>query len=391
MRVIGLISGTSMDGIDAAVADLELRDGEIELVPLGSTSVPYEPPLRDALAATLPPRISSAGEICRLDNEIGRAFAGAAVRALGEVAGGDADLVVSHGQTLFHQVEDGRVRGTLQIGQPAWIAETTGLPVVADLRPRDVAAGGQGAPMASMFDVLLLAGSQQPKAALNIGGIANLTIVSPDSEPIGFDTGPGNALIDAAIRHLTGGREELDRDGHMAGSGRVDGALLERLHADPYYRLPPPKTTGKEHFHLDYLMDAVSGGTEIAAEDLLATVTYLSAVTIAEACLAHQVSEVIVSGGGPSNPVLMGMLQGEMPNVAISPIDTLGIPSEAKEAYFFALLGFLTVHQLPGNVPSVTGAGRPVILGSLLPGRNGFPAVSSVSSRPTRLRIGEAT
>jgi anhydro-N-acetylmuramic acid kinase len=387
MRVVGLISGTSMDGIDAAVADLELRDGEIELRPLGSITVPYETQLGKDLAAALPPGTTTAEEVCRLDNEVGRAFGHAAKQALDELAGGEADLVVSHGQTLYHQVEGGRVLGTLQIGQPAWIAEATGLPVVADLRTRDIALGGQGAPLASMFDVLLLAGSKRPTAALNIGGIANLTVVSPGFKPVGFDIGPGNALIDAAIHHVSGGVEGFDRDGLMAGRGRVHSALLHHLHADPYYRQPPPKTTGKERFNLSYLLKALEEIGEVPPEDLVATVTALTALTIAEACHAYEVTETIASGGGTSNPVLMEMLGTQLTSVAISLIDDHGIPSGAKEAYVFALLGFLTVHQLPGNVPSVTGATRAAILGSALPGRDGFPKTSPVEVPPTRLRI----
>lgn len=392
MRIVGLISGTSMDGIDAAVAHLEYKDGEIELQPLGSTTFPYEAQLRNELGAVLPPATTTAEAVCRLDNEVGRAFGHAAKQALDELADGNADLVVSHGQTLYHQVERGRVLGTLQIGQPAWIAKATGLPVVADLRTRDIAAGGQGAPLASMFDVLLLAGSERPTAALNIGGIANLTIVSPGAKPVGFDIGPGNALIDAAVYQVTGGVEGFDRGGLMAGRGQVHSALLHHLHGDPYYRQPPPKTTGKERFHLSYLLEALGqigelAGGDLAPEDLVATVTALTAVTIAEACQAYEVSEVIASGGGTSNPVLMEMLAAQLPTVTISSIDDLGIPSGAKEAYVFALLGFLTVHQLPGNVPSVTGAAEPAILGCVLPGRDGFPMASPIELPPTRLRI----
>jgi anhydro-N-acetylmuramic acid kinase len=387
MRVVGLISGTSMDGIDTAVADLELQNGEIELRPLGSITVPYERQLRKELGAVLPPGTTTAAEVCHLDNGVGRAFGHAAKQALDELAGGEADLVVSHGQTLYHQVEGGRVLGTFQIGQPAWIAEATGLPVVADLRTRDIALGGQGAPLASMFDVLLLAGSDRPTAALNIGGIANLTVVSPGIKPVGFDIGPGNALIDAAVSHISGGIEGFDRDGGMAGRGQVHSSLLHHLHADPYYRQPPPKTTGKERFHLSYLLEALEVIGEVPSEDLVATVTALTALTIAEACHNYEVGEVIASGGGTANPVLMGMLATQLPSVAISLIDDLGIPSGAKEAYVFALLGFLTVHQLPGNVPSVTGASRPAILGSVLPGRDGFPMASPIEKPPTRLRI----
>jgi anhydro-N-acetylmuramic acid kinase len=387
MRVIGLISGTSMDGIDVAVADLEIRDGDIELQPLGSISVPYAKELRDELGAALPPGTTTAQVVCRLDNEIGHAFANAAKQALTDLAAGAADLVVSHGQTLFHHVEGNKVLGTLQIGQPAWIAEATGLPVVADLRTRDIAVGGQGAPLASMFDVLLLAGSERPTAALNIGGISNLTVVRRGLEPVGFDIGPGNALIDAAVSHVTGGIEGFDRNGLMAGRGQVHSALLDHLHADPYYGLSPPKTTGKELFHLSYLLSALEQIGEVSPEDLVATVTALTALTIAEACRTYQVSKVIVSGGGTSNPVLMGTLATQLEGVTISSIDELGIPSAAKEAYFFALIGFLTVHQLPGNVPSVTGAARPTILGSLVPGRNGFPMFAPIEVPPTRLRI----
>jgi anhydro-N-acetylmuramic acid kinase len=376
-----------MDGIDTAVADLELQDGEIELRPLGSITVPYERQLRKQLGAVLPPGTTTAAEVCHLDNGVGRAFGHAAKQALDELAGGEADLVVSHGQTLYHQVEGGRVLGTFQIGQPAWIAEATGLPVVADLRTRDIALGGQGAPLASMFDVLLLAGSDRPTAALNIGGIANLTVVSPGIKPVGFDIGPGNALIDAAVSHISGGIEGFDRDGGMAGRGQVHSSLLHHLHADPYYRQPPPKTTGKERFHLSYLLEALEVIGEVPPEDLVATVTALTALTIAEACHNYEVGEVIASGGGTANPVLMGMLATQLPSVAISLIDDLGIPSGAKEAYVFALLGFLTVHQLPGNVPSVTGASRPAILGSVLPGRDGFPMASPIEKPPTRLRI----
>ena len=392
MRVIGLISGTSMDGIDAAVGDLEFDERGVVLRPLGSISVPYSPALRDSLERALPPASTTAEEMCRLDNAVGQAFGEAAREAAGAVDAGDADLVVSHGQTVFHHVEDGRVLGTLQIGQPAWIAEATGLPVVADLRTRDVAVGGQGAPLVSMFDVLLLAGSEEPVAALNLGGIANLTIVSAGSDPVGFDIGPANALIDAAVQHVTGGKERFDRDGLMAGRGRVDPSLLDRLRADPYYQRPHPKTTGKELFNLSYLLEVLENAEDpasvrMAPEDLVATVTALTAVTVAEACQAHRVTRVIAAGGGTANPVLMSMLEAQLPSVTVAPIDELGVPSGAKEAYAFALLGFLTVHNLPGNVPPVTGATRAVVLGSVVPGRKGFPQARTVEAPPDRLRI----
>jgi anhydro-N-acetylmuramic acid kinase len=387
MRVVGMISGTSMDGIDVAAADLTMDGGVVELRPLGAKSIAYEPALRAGLAAVLPPATTTAAEVCRLDTVVGVAFAEAADVGIAELAGGSADLVVSHGQTIFHWVDDeGRARGTLQIGQPAWIAESTGVPVVADLRARDVAAGGHGAPLAGLFDHLLLAGSAETTAALNLGGIANLTVVDPSAETLAFDTGPASALIDAAVGHVSGGAERFDRDGARARRGQIDRELLGRLLDEPFYRRPPPKSTGKELFHLPYLLARV-GDRTIGDDDLVATVTSLTALTVADACRDHGVRRLVVSGGGAANPVLMELLAGELPGTTIATIDELGIPADAKEAYFFALLGFLTVQQLAGNLPSATGASRPVVLGCVLPGRSGFPRCEPAAAPPTRLVV----
>jgi anhydro-N-acetylmuramic acid kinase len=386
MRVVGLISGTSMDGIDVAVADFQINGDQIELTPLRAMVVEYEPELRSDLEAALPPAATTAEAICRLDNEVGQAFAQAAGRALSELTA-QADLIVSHGQTLFHWVEDGHARGTLQIGQPAWIAEQTGLPVVADLRAADVAAGGQGAPLAAIFDVLLLHGRSRNCAAVNIGGIANLTAVGPRLEPTAFDTGPGNVLIDAAVRHVTDGLERFDRGGKLARRGAIHRSLLDRLLSDPYYRAPPPKTTGRELFHLPYLLEALDDVGPVTAEDLVTTVTFLTARTVANACRENSVEEVIVSGGGAENPTLLEMLAKELGDIAIHPIDDLGVPAAFKEAYFIALIGFLTINGLPGNVPSATGAKDPKVLGSLLPGRNGLSLPPPAAITPTALRI----
>lgn len=390
MTVIGMISGTSMDGIDVAAGRFLLEGEEVLIEPLGATSVPYEKGLLDDLAAALPPAHVTVQHITRLDNAIGRAFAAVAGEVVADIAP-DAELIVSHGQTLFHWVESGHVKGTLQIGEPSWIAEATGLPVVAGLRVADVAAGGHGAPLASLFDTLLLAGTERRSASVNLGGIANLTIVTPDSDPIAYDTGPANALIDAAVAHVTGGRETFDRDGAIGAAGTVDEALLGVLLEEPYYDMPHPKTTGKELFHLPYLREALDRVGEVSPDDLVTTVTALSAVTVADACRAHRVDEVIVAGGGVFNPTLLRMLREQLPEVHIRPIDELGIPAGAKESYFIALIGFLTVHGLPGNVPTATGAKRRVMLGSLLPGAGGFKIPAPVSVRPTRLRIVDRT
>ena len=201
-----------------------------------------------------------------------------------------------------------------------------------------------------------------------------------------FDTGPASALIDAAVSHVSSGAERYDRDGARARRGRLDRQLLDRLLDEPYYRLPPPKSTGKELFHLPYLLSHV-GETVIADDDLIATVTALTARTVADACRDHGVRRVVVSGGGVANPALMDMLTAELAGTSVTTIDELGIPADAKEAYFFALIGFLTVHQLAGNVPSATGASHPVILGCVLPGRAGFPVCEPLTTPPSRLVI----
>ncbi|MGP4092333.1 anhydro-N-acetylmuramic acid kinase, partial [Streptomyces sp. KR55] len=340
MRVIGLMSGTSYDAIDAAAAELSLVGDSLVLKPLGMVSEAYGDKLRAALAAALPPGSVSMAEVCRLDTRIGQAFAAAAVRADRELCDGRAELVASHGQTVFHWVDEGRVHGTLQLGQPAWIAEATGLPVVADFRPRDIAAGGQGAPLVSLVDLLWLRSRPGTPVALNLGGIANLT--APDGTA--FDTGPGCALIDAAAHGFSGGQLAYDVDGALAARGRVHPVLLDRLLAEPYYVLPAPKTTGKELFHVGYLHTALAGVGTLPAEDVIATLTELTARTVADAVRAVGATEVIASGGGARNPVLMAMLGDQLPGVPVRASDELGLPADAKEAYAFAVLGFLTAH-----------------------------------------------
>ncbi|MFF3872868.1 anhydro-N-acetylmuramic acid kinase [Streptomyces sp. NPDC001978] len=389
MRVIGLMSGTSYDAIEAAAADLTLDGETLLLRPLGHLSVSYPDALRSLIAATLPPATTTTQAVCALDTGIGQAFAGAAERALSELCDSAADLVVPHGQTMHHWVEDGTVRGTLQLGQPAWIAEATGLPVVSDLRSRDVAAGGQGAPLVGMTDTLLLRARPGTPAALNLGGIANITVLTPRAEPLAFDTGPANALIDAAVRHFTDGAASYDEDGRRANAGHISLELLCALLNDPYYRRPAPKSTGKEHFHLPYLQRALDAlpGPAPAPHDVLATLTRLTAVTVADACRDHGVTELVVSGGGARNPVLMRMIAEELPGVPLRPSDDLGLPSDAKEALAFAILGFLTVHGLPGSLPSGTGARRATLLGSITPGRTPLRLPEPAAEPPRLLRI----
>ncbi|MEV8377808.1 anhydro-N-acetylmuramic acid kinase [Kribbella sp. NPDC056861] len=387
MRVIGLMSGTSYDAIDAAAADLRIEDGQLVLTPLGLLSDTYPAPLRDEIAKSLPPATTSLEQVCRLDTGIGQAFAAVAQQAVEQLCGGQADLIVSHGQTVFHWVDDGQVRGTLQLGQPAWIAEATGVAVVSDLRSRDVAAGGQGAPLVSIVDVLWLSGRPGTPVALNLGGIANITVVPATGDPIAFDTGPANALADAVVRDLTGGQSTFDADGVMAGRGLIHPELFDRLLAEPYYARPAPKSTGKELFHLGYLAEAMSGLPQIPSDDLVATVTALTARTVADAVRAHGGTEVIAAGGGIRNPVLMSMLAEELRGVPLRSTDELGLPSAAKEAYAFAVLGFLTVNGLGGTVPSCTGARHTSVLGSITPGAGPLPVSPPPVQPPTALRL----
>ena len=292
MIVAGLISGTSVDALDVAVADLTLADGVITLRPLGAQEHPWPSDLRTRLLALLPPAPTTAGEICDLDQAVGQATADAAVAALARIADGRGDLIASHGQTVFHRVVDGHARGTLQLGQPAWVVEATGLPVVSDLRARDIAAGGEGAPLASALDALWL-GCGPPRAALNLGGIANVTVLDGESV-LAFDTGPASCLLDAAAQRRTG--EPCDRDGRLTLAGRVDEGLLARLLTEPYYAKAAPKSTGRELFTTEYV-DA----PDVADADLLATLTELTAVTVADACRPYGLTEVVASGGGVRN------------------------------------------------------------------------------------------
>jgi anhydro-N-acetylmuramic acid kinase len=369
MIVIGMISGTSVDAIDVAAARLDQHGDRLSLEKLGHAERPWPEQTRRRLLAALPPAQVTMGEVCALDVLVGEAFGSAAQYAVRELAGGAADLICSHGQNVFHWVTDGRARGTLQLGQPAVIAESTGLPVVSDLRARDVAAGGQGAPLASTLDALWLAGDGGPRAALNLGGIANITVVGePGGAVLAYDTGPASCLLDLEAARLTGGGQNCDLDGRLAAAGKVRPDLLARLLAEPYYERRPPKSTGRELYDRAYVPRHLAGLPEVTGPDLMATLTALTASTIAQACSRHGVTEVVVSGGGVRNPSLMAALRSALAPIPLVDAAERGMPSDAKEAYLFALLGYLCWQGLPGTVSGATGAGGPRILGRVSPG-----------------------
>ena len=372
-----MISGTSFDAIEAVAMNLSLKDRVVSAQLLGHYSVPYSPELRRRIALVLPENSTTIEEVCRLDTLIGQSFAEVASDLATEYFKGKADVVCSHGQTVFHWVDGGHALGTLQLGQGAWIAERTGATVVEDVRSRDVAAGGHGAPLASLIDVLLLGvHPSSVRGSLNLGGISNITVVGPSKEPIAFDIGSSNALMDAAVTWITDGAEVFDRDGERAARGSVDLTLLNELLEDPYYAAPAPKSTGKEYFHFEYLRDAL-GTREIAPDDLLATLCELTVETVARAVEEYGVTELFVAGGGTRNPVLMAGLRRRLSGMAISLIDEFGVPEDAKEACLFALIGFLSVHGLAGTVPSATGARRASVLGAIIPGRQPMASTSS--------------
>lgn len=373
-----MISGTSHDGIDVALVDFTADGPELRGRVIDSSSHPYPEGLRDRIVRALPPREVPMSEVCELDTLIGQQFAEVAQRTL---AGQPADLVCSHGQTMYHWVRDQHALGTLQLGQPAWIAESTGLPVISDVRSQDVAAGGHGAPLVSILDTLLLGDLPGRVAALNLGGISNVTLLGEGRVPVAYDVGPANALIDDVVRGMTGGSESYDRDGRYAASGTVDAALLADLLDEPYYALSAPKSTGKELFDPTYLAPYLARHTGVSGVDLVATVTALTAHVVAREVRREKVSTVVVSGGGVANPTLMAALRGELPGVAMRTTDEFGAAAETKEAIAFALIGYLTAHGLPGNVPSCTGASGPRVLGRVC----GRPLVPSEVVAPRRL------
>ncbi len=390
------MSGTSVDGIDVACVDLELDGDELGCGYRGVLSVPFDAALRDRIVAALPPGKPGAGELCQLHAELGHAYAGAFAAAAGQLAGGQADFAVLHGQTFHHWVDDaGRALGTLQLGNSAAVAERLGLPVISDLRSRDVAAGGQGAPLVSMFDLLLLAGREglEPglcgaAAAVNLGGIANLTVVDGGQVLTAYDIGPAGALMDPAASWASGGTDRFDSGGALAGRGTVSEPLLARLKAEPYYQLPPPRSTGRELFNAAYLRAMLAGIDPVpAGQDVAATVTRLLVDLLAEAVKQHGLTGLVLSGGGSANQTTRRWLREAVPGVRVLTTDELGVPAQAKEAVAFAVLGFLTWNGLPGSVTAATGAAHPAILGTIQPGATPLRLPEPAEAPPRYLRL----
>jgi len=378
--IVGLMSGTSLDGIDAALVEVEgTTEDDVSARLVRALTLPYDEPRREAIHAAI--AAGTAQALCGLHADLGEWLAEAVVRVCAEA---DVTLdrlaaIGSHGQTVWHIPPSAGKRGaTLQLGDAATLAERTGCAVVSDFRTRDMAAGGQGAPLVPYADRLLFSAPGKARALQNVGGIANVTRVPPKegTGPVfAFDTGPGNALIDAAVELATDRRLSFDRDGALAARGEVDGALLAELLRHPYFAAEPPKSTGREEFgrpFVERLVEATQPEGDRDWLDLVATLTELTARTIADAyerwVLPRGVDEVVVTGGGARNLTLMARLRALLAPLPVMDGAALGIDPDAKEAVAFALLAWAHLRGIPANVPEATGAAGPRVLGSLTPG-----------------------
>lgn len=380
MRLIGLMSGTSLDGVDAALVDVrgDAVD-DVTATVVHALTLPYSAERRETLHRAIV--AGDAESLCAVHADLGEWLAEAALAVLAAtgVSGDSVDAIGSHGQTVWHRPPSEARRGaTLQLGDAATIAERTGIAVVSDFRTRDVAAGGHGAPLVPWVDGVLFAHPERARALQNVGGIANVTHVPRKGSGGGvfaFDTGPGNALIDAAVEAATGGQATFDRDGRLAARGRVDEKLLAELLAHPYFAAEPPKSTGREAFGRPFvarLLEAVEPEGDGDWLDLVATLTELTARTVADAyrrwIVPRGVDEVVVTGGGARNPTLMARLADLLAPLPVVDGAALGVDPEAKEAVAFALLAWAHLRGIPSNVPAATGARGPRVLGSLTPG-----------------------
>ncbi len=396
MFVIGLMSGTSADGIDAVLMRIENAPPTLDWKLIAHVNIPYEENLRQDVFACFRPETGTVEHICKVNFALGRAFAEAALKVIeaARMSPHQIDLIGSHGQTVWH-IPTGEATSTLQIGEATVIAEMTGIDVINNFRTRDMAAGGQGAPLVAYVDQLLLTHPTLTRAAQNIGGVANVTYVPSQSLIINlqsskindqrlkmgdwrlgfaFDTGPGNMLIDDAVTRATNGKQTFDRDGDFASRGTVDGTLLSELMEEDYLYQKPPKTTGRELFGVQFGAEVwkKAKARNVSDEDIVATMTAFTARSIAQAYkdfLPTQPDEVIVSGGGARNKTLMKMLSEHLAPARVFTSDEIGVAVEAREAVAFAVLAYESFHGRRGNLPAATGARKEVVLGSLTKGK----------------------
>lgn len=382
MLVLGMMSGTSADGIDVALAEVHGAPPKLRTRLLQHASRRMPDALRKEVLRIAEGGGCTSGEISQLNFRLGMAFAEAAVSACREfrVAMSRVELIGSHGQTVFHRGRGvpylGRsTASTLQIGEPSVIAAETGIPTVGDFRVADMAVGGQGAPLVPYADYLLYADEKVGRVSLNLGGIGNLTVLPAGAKPgqvVAFDSGPGNMLMDALVWHFTRKKQRFDRGARLARQGQVNAKVLKELLRDPYLRLGPPKSTGREYYGRAYFQELLRMGKKYGAgpNDLIRTTTEFTVASVVDALKRFvlrrtKVQQLIVSGGGAKNPLIMGQLTAALAPMEVMASSKLGVPEEAKEAYAFALLAYESWNRRPGNLPSATGAEKAVILGKI--------------------------
>jgi anhydro-N-acetylmuramic acid kinase len=382
LLALGLMSGTSADGIDVALARISGAPPQLNARLLEHTSFNFPPALRKEILRVAEQQPISAGELSQLNFRLGRIYADAVLAACKgfKVAPKRIDLIGNHGQTIFHQGQPVSYFGhstasTLQIGDGSVIAVRTGITTVSDFRPADMALGGQGAPLVPFADYALYRHPKLGRVSLNIGGIANVTVIPAGAsldQVFAFDTGPGNMLIDALVQQFTRGRQRFDKDARLAQSGRSIPALLDELMKDSYLKLPPPKSTGREYYGRSYVEKIIRLGRKHRAKpaDLIRAATIFTALSVVDALhrfvlRKHKIPQLIVSGGGARNPLILAQLSAALPGVEVLPSADFGIPEDAKEAFAFALLAYETFHKRPANLPSATGARGPAILGKI--------------------------
>jgi anhydro-N-acetylmuramic acid kinase len=378
LLALGIMSGTSADGIDVALVRMNGRKAILE----NFIALPFPRNVQKAILNIAEGHAVTTGEISQLNFLLGELFAKAALAACKKfrVAPSQIDVIGSHGQTVFHQgtpalFNGARVASTLQIGDPSVIAVRTGITTVGDFRPADMAAGGQGAPLVPYVDFLLYRHSRIGRVALNIGGIANVTVIPAGAaleDVFAFDTGPGNMVIDALVRRFTDGKQTFDRNAEMSAKGNLLPQLLQTMLREKYFSRRPPKTSGREQYGEGYVSQLLSHEEARRArpEDLIRTATILTALSIVDAFHRFiapkvKIGELIVSGGGAHNPLLMAQLQSGLSGIRVCEAGDLGVSGDAKEAFAFAVLACETLRKQPANVPGATGAKKAVVLGKV--------------------------
>jgi anhydro-N-acetylmuramic acid kinase len=382
MLVLGLMSGTSADGIDTALARISGAPPRLTAKLLAHSAIRLPPAVRKEILRVAEQQPITAGELSQLNFRLGEVFAEAALAACKKfrISARKIDLIGSHGQTIFHQGKaemflGARTSSTLQIGEAAVIAARTGITTIGDFRPADMALGGQGAPLVPYADYLLYRHKKFGRVSLNLGGIANVTVLARGADPremYAFDTGPANMLIDALVTHFTRGRQSYDRNAALARTGRSMPELVDELMRDPYLRVAPPKSTGREYYGRDYFQRVLAMGRRHRAKpaDLVRAATIFTALSVVDALNRFvlpktTIHQIIVSGGGARNPLILGQISAALPNIEVFPSSHVGVPIEAKEAFAFALLAYETFHCRSSNVPSATGASGRAILGKI--------------------------